>query len=404
MSDNKKLYYRAFYAVIGLIAFLFLGLTYAWSVFVSPLESEFGWLRSQTSLAFSICMVALCLGALASGFAAKKISSRFVLACSALFIFAGFFLASRLTSITELYVFYGALCGFGVGMGYNSVMSNVLKWFPDKIGIISGILLMGYGFGGTLLGYFAVFMINAKGWRITFFVLGITLAVVVVLAALLLRSPQDGDLPHNSREKKMGSNDIPTSRMVRDRSFWGFFLWATILSAAGLAVIGNAMPMANSIAGNGALVVFAAGLVNICNGLGRLGFGFLFDLIGSKRCFYIITAGLLFSMLALLAACFTGSIAALCVGFVFTGLSFGGVTPCNSAFVSKTYGQKYYATNFSIVTLELLIAPFLGPYIAGLAQTAFGGYSGMLIIMAILCIASAPCLLFIIRFRESPQI
>jgi OFA family oxalate/formate antiporter-like MFS transporter len=345
-------------------------------------------------------MSVFCLGGFAGGFAAKKIPVRILLPCAALLILLGFFLASRLKSIAELYIFYGVFCGFGVGIGYNSVMSSVLKWFPDKLGVLSGVLLMGFGFGGMVLGSAAVFMMTAWGWRVTFRILGIALASLIVLASLLFRKPPEGFQADAARGAKNPSScveDVPASRMVRDRSFWGYFLWAVILSSVGLAVIANALPMARGITANLALATFIAGLINICNGLGRLSLGFLFDSIGSKRCFFLISGGLLLAVVILLASFAAGSPALLCAGFVLAGLSFGGITSCNSAYASKVFGQKYYAINFSIITMQLLVSSFLGPYSAGLMQTKFGGYSAMLIMLVIFCVAAVPFLLLIKR-------
>lgn len=147
---------------------VFLGLIYARSVFVRPLENEFGWLRSETSMIFSISMVGLCVGCLIAGFTARKISPRIIMIISAVLISCGFYLASQVETLNGLFLRYGVLCGVGVGLGYNAIMGSVLRWFPDMQGILSGILLMGFGFGGSIFGSVAVWMMDAMGWRKTF--------------------------------------------------------------------------------------------------------------------------------------------------------------------------------------------------------------------------------------------
>jgi OFA family oxalate/formate antiporter-like MFS transporter len=299
-------------------------------------------------------------------------------------------------------VFYSIFCGFGVGMGYNSTLNSILKWFPDKQGIVSGILLMGFGFGGSLLGSLAVYMMIQFGWRITFRVLGAALSFFIILSSFLIKKPSPEELSEiKSRVNKKGalkpveSEDIPASKMIRERSFWGYVLWAALLSSAGLSIIGNAASMSGFFTKNIVEAAFVAGLVNTANGIGRLSFGFLFDIIGSRRSFYIITGGLICSMLILIAAFSTGSFIILGIGFVITGLSYGGITPCNSAYTGKIFGQKYYPGNFSIVNVTLLVAAFLGPYCAGLIQTKHGSYITMILVLVFYCIISVPVSLLI---------
>lgn len=389
---------RWLYAVNGIIALLFLGLIYAWSVFVGPLEAEFGWLRSETSLTFSISMASFCLGCLAGGFMSKKLSSRVVMVAAACFIVLGFNLASFINTVVGLYVSYGVFCGFGVGVGYNATLNSVLRWFPDKQGLLSGVLLMGFGFGGSVLGSLAVFLMSNLGWRVTFRVLGVALGALIVLSSLLLKKPSQEQLAQlggPAKSKTPAVQDVPTGQMLRQRSFIGYFFWSAMLSAVGLALIGNAASFAGSFTSNLATATFVASLVNIFNGLGRLAFGFLFDIIGSKKCLYLITGGLIAAMLVLLGAVASGSIWILAIGFVLAGLFFGGITPSNSAFVGKVFGQKYYSLNFSMVNLTLLISAFLGPYSAGVMQTRFGGFGSTIVLMLVFCAVGAPLLALI---------
>lgn len=139
--------------IIGAFLMLFLGLIYAWSLFAAPLEAEFGWSRSQTSVTFSISMITFCLGSIMSGFILKKRPPRNVLLISAVLFLIGFFMTSRITNIWGLYLSYGVLCGLGVGLSYNAILSTVPKWLPGRGGFATGTLLMGMGLGSLILGY-----------------------------------------------------------------------------------------------------------------------------------------------------------------------------------------------------------------------------------------------------------
>ena len=172
--ENK----RWIYAVTGTVILLFAGLVYAWSVIASPLIAYFTeWNKAQISLTFTICMSFFCLGGLIGGILSKKISIRTNLWISGILFLAGFFLASKTNNLTMLYVGYGVLCGFASGFVYNGIMSCVTRWYSDKPGLISGILLMGFGIGSFIIGkvYQAVTPagVGMEVWRNSFFVFGV---------------------------------------------------------------------------------------------------------------------------------------------------------------------------------------------------------------------------------------
>ena len=188
--ENK----RWIYAVTGTVILLFAGLVYAWSVIASPLIAYFTeWNKAQISLTFTICMSFFCLGGLIGGILSKKISISTNLWISGILFLAGFFLASKTNNLTMLYVGYGVLCGFASGFVYNGIMSCVTRWYSDKPGLISGILLMGFGIGSFIIGkvYQAVTPagVGMEVWRNSFFVFGVLLFIVLVVGGLVVKCP-----------------------------------------------------------------------------------------------------------------------------------------------------------------------------------------------------------------------
>ena len=154
MSLNNK---RWIYLAAGTLMLLFLGLIYGWSIFRAPLTGYYpNWSASQLSLTFTISMIMFCLGGFFSGLMLKKVSHRVLLAVAAVIGFVGFFCISTVEGSTasaaliKLYIFYGVLCGFAVGISYNSIIGTVNKWFKDKPGLASGAMLMASGSGNTL--------------------------------------------------------------------------------------------------------------------------------------------------------------------------------------------------------------------------------------------------------------
>ncbi|MGM9534117.1 MAG: MFS transporter, partial [Intestinibacter sp.] len=173
---------RWIYAVVGVIVLLFAGLIYAWSVLVTPISQEFtNWSNTSLSLTFTICMIFFCLGGLIGGLLQKKIDVKINVWLAAVLFLIGFFISSKAQSIATLYVGYGVLAGFASGLAYNSVMSTMSKWFLDKQGLISGILLMGFGLGSFIIGkiYQAYTPTDIGGWRTSFMIFGIILVIVL---------------------------------------------------------------------------------------------------------------------------------------------------------------------------------------------------------------------------------
>ena len=370
--------------VLGVILLLFLGLIYGWSIFRSPLQSEFGWTDSQASLTFSISMMTFCLGGLVGGIINKG-KNGFRINLIAVLLAIGFFSASNIQSLMGIYLSYGVCCGFGVGLGYNTAISTIVKWFPDKQGLISGITLMGFGFGSMILGTVAGAMIQSMGWRVTFRIFAVAFAIVMAVGALLLRNAGAEFVAYlsqgSSKAVTPAVEEVGAAVMLRRRNFWIYFVWAIILSAAGLAIINSSAPYAQLFVGeNLTLAASIAGIVSIANGVGRVIFGGMFDKIGYRLTMLIDCVVFVVASLVLMASFATKSMPVLVIAFILIGLAYGGVTPTNSAFIAYFFGRENYAVNFPIVNLNLIFASFLGPMVGN------GGYMmtfGAIIVFAI---------------------
>jgi OFA family oxalate/formate antiporter-like MFS transporter len=210
--------------IAGILTYLFIGLIYAWSIFVAPLEQEFGWTRAQTALTFTVSMSCFCIGGIISGYISKKKTSRFIVRLAATILLAGFIMASRVNTVLGLYLTYGIFCGLGVGLAYNITISTVVKWFPERVGFISGLLMMCFGFGGMLLGSFASAMVSLTGWRVTFIMLGFIFAILLLLCSLWLVQPEKGLFAYDTVKKTESKSEegvsVRTKDMIKGRQFW----------------------------------------------------------------------------------------------------------------------------------------------------------------------------------------
>ncbi len=381
------------FLLLGVVLLLFLGLIYAWSVFRIPLEQEFGWTKGETSVTFSVSMIMFCLGGLVSGIITGRKGTRFTLFWCAFFLAVGFIGASRMDSLMGIYVTYGGLCGFGVGLGYNATISTIVKWFPDKQGLISGIALMGFGFGGMLLGTMGASLILSLGWRMTFIIFGVAFAVIVILGALLLRPvPEEflGRLAGGNKAERASLEELDYRQMLRKKNFWLYFTFAFLLSAAGLAVINISANYAGAVLGGDLTQAAAiAGVISITNGIGRVASGQLFDMKGDRVTMSMICLIMAVAAGGLVLAEVTKSSLCLIGAFILVGLGYGGVPPVNSAFTARFFGNRNYALNYSIMNLCLLPASVLGPlctngaYMVTFAAVLFFAVAGFIILLGI---------------------
>lgn len=372
----------------GVAMLLFLGLLYGWSIFRPPLTEIYpAWTAPQLSLTFTLSMIFFCLGGFFSGKIGAKISSRVLILASGTFLLAGFFGASRMKpdnpelSLAMLYLSYGVLCGFGVGIGYNAVIASVTRWFPDKPGMASGLLMMGFGFGGIVLGSVVTILVQQAGLFAAFLRLGLMVWAVMALGSFLVKAP-----PPPAKTARTGdSGDYPPSRMIKTGAFWCFFAYAVVTSSAGLLVINSAATIAISYGAPAALGL----IVGVFNGLGRLLFGAIYDRLGRGRAMFLNTGCMAAAGLCLLAGALTTSAPLIFLGLVFVGISYGGSPVMTSSVVYRFFGSSHYGVNFSIANFLVVPAAFIGPMISSAILEASGGVYTPAFVMLILLAAAA---------------
>ena len=392
------------YVVAGVIILLFAGLIYAWSVLSSPIAAEFSdWSKGSLSLTFTMAMSFFCIGGLIAGLLAGKVKERYIFLASAVLFVIGFIMVSLMQSIGNLYLGFGVLAGLGAGFSYNTVMGSVTKWFPDKKGLISGILLMGFGIGAFIIGKVYTAFLATTGWRLEFKMMGVIVCAVIAIGAFIIRKPVAHEIDEFTEKKsanevlnKLVSNDFTTLQMISKLSFWLYFIWAVLMSAAALALIAQASGIVvesapELTAGTIATIV---GLISVFNGIGRVIFGGLYDKLGQKKTMLLNNGLYLVSVLITMAGLNTKSFPIVIAGYIFFGLSYGGVTPTNSAFIMDFFGVKNYPVNFSIINLNLLLASF-GGTLAGAIYDKQGSYMSIFVIMLVAIAVSTLCTLLI---------
>lgn len=361
--DKNNISVRWGYLAMGVIAMLFAGVLYAWSILKAPLASAFGWGASELALNFTLAMSFFCIGGLLGAQISKRAGHRIALVIASGLAAAGFLLTAALrdASVLMLYVTYGVLAGLGVGIAYNVITATVSTWFPDKKGLCSGCLMMGFGGSALILGNAADALFKSiLGWRVTYVILGASICMVLILAAFILRRPGPKiALPQPKAAKAASTEaferrDYNSSQMLRRPAFWMAFVAIAFLAAVGSSVISFAKDLALSVNASEALAVSLVGVLSVCNGLGRILIGAIFDAIGRRKTMLLANGITIFAAAVTLLAVYIGSLPLCIAGLCLTGMSYGSCSTITAAFTSAFYGMKHFSTNMAFMTFNVM--------------------------------------------------
>lgn len=385
-----------------------IGLVYGWSVFVEPLEREFGWQRSDTSLTFTISMSALCIGLLIGGYINKSSDKPVLtLAVSGVLIFTGFFFTSNAMELWEFYAFYGIFSGLGTGLAYVEIIAVCGMIFPKKKGLMSGLLFMAFGLGALVLGTLCSSLMDIIGWRAIFRGTGILFGALIIAEGFILKTECRTNTESNAEASlsEDNSENVPTLKMIRKKEFILFYIWLIFISSSGLAMMAHIAPYIVETGSSTEYAAMIAGVVSMCNGLGRVIYGIAYDKLKVTSTMIIISAVFIISAVIIVLSSVTGSTVLLVGGCVLIGLSFGGAPISSSVVVSSLYGTKFYSSNFGAVSTQVMISSVLGPYISSRFYMWYGNYnSTFYAIMALSIVNILVLYLFLKSVKKSRSI
>ena len=357
------------------------GTVYAWSFFQTMLVRQLGWTYMETALAFSLAIFFLGVAAAWAGMALPKLGPR-KLALAGSIMFCGGYLIASLALAAEqtvlFYVGYGVIGGAGIGLGYVTPVATVAKWFPDRKGLATGTVVMGFGVGALLLSKLLapVLVVYSEGDLPTvFFGLGIIFAFILVPASLLLSNPPpslgaSGAAAAHAGEG--GSEVAPSSEYMKSREF--ICMWVVFFCniAAGISVISFQSSLLQDVWGLAApalepetLAAYGATLIaasSVCNGVGRLFWGLLSDRVGRVRVFRI----LLGSQMVVFGVLMTEQnpwVFSVLVCYVL--LCFGGGFATMPSFIMDVFGTRRMSTIYGAILTAWAAAGIIGPLYVG---------------------------------------
>ena len=388
-KTNQNISIRWGYMAVGVIAMLFAGVLYAWSILKSPLSAEFGWGASGLALNFTLAMTFFCIGGLLGAKLSAVAGHRIALITAGVLSGAGFLLTSALnsSSVVMLYITYGVLAGLGIGIAYNVVIATVSAWFPDKKGLCSGCLMMGFGASALVLGNVADAMFKSTiGWRMAYVILGVAIFAVLFLTGFLLKKPTaDVILPKqkavkNTKGEAFEAEDFTALEMLCRKSFWMAFICISFLAAVGSSVISFAKDLALSVNAGDALAVSLVGVLSVCNGIGRILTGAVFDVIGRRKTMLMANIFTICAAAVTLLAVSVNSLPMCIIGLCLTGMSYGACPTITAAFTSSFFGMKHFSDNMALMTFTVMIGSFVATASNKVLEVT-GGYTAAFIML-----------------------
>lgn len=377
----------------GFIITMFLGIIYAWSIFAEPLQTALGVTRNQITLTYSIAMSFFCVGQFTGAWWGRQIGTIWAIRLGGLVLAIGFFLISFAQSLWYLYIMYGVVCAYALGIANNNMLSLAPRWFPDRSGLALGIVAMGFGLSSLILGTLASWMIGQIGWQPTFRILACFCLVMVSGMAFFVKEPPLGYKPEGWAPKQ-GSADtskgFTRGQMCKQPRFWAMYAWYFVNHFGAYMVISCVVLYGLEMGMAAIMSAVVGGFLGVFNGFGRPLLGHLADKANRKLAMVLdsllMVVGLVcLTFLPRIIDPFIGTI----IGAAFIGFSLGGSITIGNSHVRVYYGSKHVASNMGIVCTPDLPTGIIGPMIASAIFTSTGSYAGAFIIAAVVVLISA---------------
>jgi MFS family permease len=423
-------------AAAGTVAMACLGTVYSWSLFTQPLVAAFGWSNATTTWSFALCIFFLGVGAIVGGRWQDRRGPRVVAVTGVLLWGAGNVLAGLGTASLGawwIYLTYGVIGGLGLGLGYVTPVAAVTKWFPDRRGLGSGMVVMGFGLGAFIYNNVlkaipefaaasraageviaaraggaadAALSPDAVSTVMTTFVLsGLVFAVLGGICASQVRNPEPGWAPAGAKlpsaaaaragqtaqgtaaqQAVPAARDYAPSEALRTPQFWALWTMLFLNVTAGILFISNAVPIMRELTGASAETALAVyGFIALFNGLGRFFWGAVSDRIGRNGAYLLIYGAQVAIFFFVGGASSLVVVAAL---FAVVLLCYGGGFGTMPSFTADYFGTRYMGVNYGWILLAWGVGGIVGPIFVAAVKDRTGSFSGALPVIAVMLLAA----------------
>jgi oxalate/formate antiporter len=380
--------------LLGIIAMMAISSPqYVWTLFTGPLNAKLGTTLAELQWTFSLLVILQTWLSPLQASLVDRFGPRLLIAIGALLSGGSWVLSAYVDNIWALYFTYGVLGGFGTGIIYVGIVGLMVRWFPDRRGLATGLAAAGYGFGAVFTSIPIDSMIKSSGYAHTLVVWGIIQAVIGILAAQGLRTPPENYVPPGAGSGAplaalQSKRSYAPREMLRSPIFYLLFIMMAMMSTSGLMVVSNVGPFAKEFGVANMLVLGLAALPlsltlsRVTNGLTRPFFGWISDHIGREN-----TMALAFALEAVAILILFKFIDQPALFVVLTGLVFFGWGEIFSLFPSTltdTFGPKFAATNYGFLYIAQGVGSILGGPAAAFLKQATGSWTAVFILVAVL--------------------
>jgi OFA family oxalate/formate antiporter-like MFS transporter len=379
---------------LGLVAMMAISSPqYVWTLFTGPLNQKLGTTLPEIQVTFSLLIVLQTFFSPFQAYLVDRFGPKLLISVGAIMSGGSWMLASYADSLLALYISYGVIGGFGTGIIYVGIIGLVVRWFPDRRGLATGLAAAGYGFGAFFTSFPIDSMIKSSGYERTLLVWGIIQGAIGVVAALGLRVPPEGYRPagfdpETTQREMQSRRSYSPKEMLQSPIFYLLFVMMAMMSTSGLMVVSNVGPFATEYKVAQVLVFGMAALPlsltlsRVTNGLTRPFFGWVSDRIGRES-----TMALAFSLEAAAIVVLFAFIDNPAMFVVLTGLVFFGWGEIFSLFPSTltdTFGPKFAATNYGFLYIAQGVGSIFGGPAAAFLKEQTGSWTAVFILVACL--------------------
>ncbi|MCP3945079.1 MAG: OFA family MFS transporter [Desulfobacteraceae bacterium] len=374
-------------ALSGVCIHICIGSVYAWSIYTKPIQAEMNWTLTEVTTAFSVAIFFLGLSAAVMGRFVEATGPRVSASIAAVLFGLGTIgagVAILLESKAALYLTYGVLGGCGLGIGYIAPVSTLVKWFPDRRGMATGMAIMGFGFASAISGPAIKLLIDVTSIPVTFFILGSIYFIVMFSAARYLAPPPEGYMPkrlkqaiqEHTKKIKKDLSDLTREEAIKTGRFYGLWFMLFINVTCGIAVIGVASPLLQETTGITALAAASAvGVMGIFNGIGRIVWASISDYF-TRPVVYVIFFATQIVAFYLLPT--TTSIILFQILIFYIMSCYGGGFSSIPAYIGDIFGIKQLGAIHGYILTAWAMAGLVGPMIIAYIKDTTGNYGNTL--------------------------
>ena len=392
--------------ILGIIAMMAISSPqYVWTLFTGPLNAKLGTTLAELQWTFSLLIILQTWLSPLQASLVDRFGPRLLIAIGALLSGGSWVLSAYVDNVWALYFTYGVLGGFGTGIIYVGIVGLMVRWFPDRRGLATGLAAAGYGFGAIFTSFPIDSMIKSSGYAHTLVVWGVIQGVIGIVAAQWLRVPPENYQVEGTTTQLVAAQQSKRSysprEMLQNPIFYVLFVMMSMMSTSGLMVVSNVGPFAKEYGVANALVFGMAALPlsltlsRLTNGLTRPFFGWVSDHIGREN-----TMALAFALEAVAILILFAFIDQPALFVVLTGLVFFGWGEIFSLFPSTltdTFGPKFAATNYGFLYIAQGIGSILGGPAAAFLKQTTGSWTAVFILVAVLDALTAILALTVLR-------